>query len=1042
MSHFYRHRGAVLVCALAFAASLPAAVPQADTLRHPDHYEFSATLDAAFTVDANGAVPIRLNFDYPAAGASTVVAWTVEVVGADQSVLRRWIGESRLADGHGRRLLSWDGRDGRGIEVGAGFYSVRLHAVPAVHLDSEQRSALHERVALSFRLAASERIDQTMDVQIGQPPTPIMPQFQALPHGVASATRGKGAPRVESIAAAGSLPYTIYFGNLHSQTNHSDGGGTLSSCTGAQAPQSGAFGPADAYAMMDVQAGGDFLLASEHNHMYDGSTGTNANAVPATASALFQSGRKAAADYSLGHPAFLALYGLEWGVISNGGHLNIVNADALAEWEFNGSGQLIGDVNTPKSDYAALYTTMQQRGWVGQFNHPATTGQFLINAVPLGFDAAGDQVMALAEVMNTSAFSVNTTETETSRSNYIDAFNILLERGYHVAPTTDQDNHCANWGLSFRNRTGVLLPNASALNTANFVDALRARRVFATEDKTAQLVLTANGALMGQTIANSGALALDANYASSSGQSAARVQFFEGVPGRNGAVTQLFEGAGTYTFTPAAGSHFYYALVTEGDGDRLWSAPIWVNQGAGGGDTTAPTASASETGSSGTITLAATASDNVGVTNVEFYVDGVLKGADATSPYSLSLDSTTLSNASHSLTAKAYDAAGNVGTSTAVSFSINNVVADTTPPTATASETGSSGAITLAATASDNVGVTKVEFYVDSVLKGTDTTSPYSLSLDSTTLSNASHNLTAKAYDAAGNIGTSAAVSFAVSNAVATQFNETESNGSVAAANAVAHTFKTIVGTMGNTTDKDYFALPLAAGETLKIDMVGPSSTDYDLSVVNASDTALVSSTGSTSTESVTYTNGSAAQTVYAKVIAFSGSSTTLTYTLTVTYTAATPSSELIGNGGFEAGNTVWTASASVIDSSTTQAAHTGSWKAWLDGYGAAHTDSVLQTVSIPAAAPSATLTFWLKVVSSETTTTTAYDTLKLQVRNGSGSVLATLKTYSNLDKGSSYVLRSFDLSAYKGQTVQIYFVGVEDASSSTSFLIDDVSLK
>jgi hypothetical protein len=92
----------------------------------------------------------------------------------------------------------------------------------------------------------------------------------------------------------------------------------------------------------------------------------------------------------------------------------------------------------------------------------------------------------------------------------------------------------------------------------------------------------------------------------------------------------------------------------------------------GGGDTTPPTVSASESGTSGTITLSATASDNVGVSTVEFYIDGSLKGTDTSSPYSMTLDSTTLTNASHSLVAKAYDAANNVGTSSTVNFTINN----------------------------------------------------------------------------------------------------------------------------------------------------------------------------------------------------------------------------------------------------------------------------------------------------------------------------------------------------------------------------------
>jgi hypothetical protein len=678
------------------------------------------------------------------------------------------------------------------------------------------------------------------------------------------------------------------------------------------------------------------------------------------------------------------------------------------------------------------------------FNHPASSGQFQIGGTALAYDANGAQVMVAAEIRNTSAFSTNTTQSETGGGTYATAFDILLERGYHVAPTSDQDNHCANWGIAGKNRTGVLLPNGAALTVANFLDAMKARRAFAPEAKTAQVVLTGNGQVMGQGIANAGALTLAANYASTSGGSAARVQFFEGVPGRNGTVTQLFEGAGTTTITPAAGEHFYYVQVTEADGDRLWSAPLWVTQGAGGGDTTPPTVSASESGSSGTITLSASASDNVGVASVEFFVDGIARGSDASSPYSMALDSTTLANGTHSLTARATDAAGNATTSGAVSFSVSNVVADTTAPVVSASETGSSGTITLAATASDNVGVAKVEFLVDGVLKGTDTASPYSMTLDSTTLANASHSLVARAYDAAGNVGTSSAVSFSVANGTSTQYNEIESNGTVASANVVATSFATIVGTMGNTTDKDYFKLGVAANQTLKVVMSGgPSTSDYDLYLVNASDGTIVSSTSGTNAETVTWTNGATAQSVYARVIAYSGSSTTQPYKLALTYSSAPPpSTERVTNGGFESGATGWTASSGVIDHSTSQAAHAGSYKAWLNGYGSAHTDTLTQAITIPSTATTAQLTFWLKVASDETTTTTAYDTLKVQVRNTGGTVLATLATYSNLNKGSSYVQRSFDLSAYKGQTVQLHFLGTEGSVTATSFLVDDVSVK
>jgi hypothetical protein len=281
------------------------------------------------------------------------------------------------------------------------------------------------------------------------------------------------------------------------------------------------------------------------------------------------------------------VYGLEWGVITNGGHMNIFNTTELLEWEYNSSSQLIGDTYTAKSDYAALYTLMKNRGWIGQFNHPDTTGQFLVNGVPLGYTADGDQAMVLCEVLNTSAFSTNTSETETSRSSYEGACKKALEAGFHVAFSSDQDNHCANWGASYTNRTGVLIPAGTPLTLESFVDALRARRVFATMDKGSQLVLTANGHMMGERFVSSGPLALVANFASTGGKAVAAVAIMEGVPGRNGTVTQLSSSANT-TIEPAPGEHFYYAKVTQADGNVLWSAPVWVTQRKGSEAETGP----------------------------------------------------------------------------------------------------------------------------------------------------------------------------------------------------------------------------------------------------------------------------------------------------------------------------------------------------------------------------------------------------------------------------------------------------------------------
>ena len=301
---------------------------------------------------------------------------------------------------------------------------------------------------------------------------------------------------------------------------------------------------------------------------------------------------------------------------------------------------------------------------------------------------------------------------------------------------------------------------------------------------------------------------------------------------------------------------------------------LMVSDG-GSGDKETPVVSAGESGSSGIITFSAAASDNVGVTKVEFLVDGDLKGTDETSPYSMTLDSKTLTNTSHTLVAKAYDAAGNVGTSTPVTFSVNNPGVDP-PPVISVSESGTSGTITFSATATDNIGVTKVEFYVDDTLKGTDTTSPYNMTLDSLTLTEGSHTLVGKAYDAAGNIGTSSSITFTVSTGpTPTSYNEVENNGTTQTANVIADTVTKIIGYIGTSTDKDYFKINVAAGRTVTVNMTGPAK-DYDLYLLSSSGTMLKTSANVGATESVTYTNsGTTTATYYIKVIAFGGAYTT-----------------------------------------------------------------------------------------------------------------------------------------------------------------------
>ncbi|MDB5906841.1 MAG: bacillolysin family protein, partial [Massilia sp.] len=165
---------------------------------------------------------------------------------------------------------------------------------------------------------------------------------------------------------------------------------------------------------------------------------------------------------------------------------------------------------------------------------------------------------------------------------------------------------------------------------------------------------------------------------------------------------------------------------------------------------------------------------------------------------------------------------------------------------------------------------------------------------------------------------------------------------------------------------------------------------------------------------------------------------TSATATLTVSTSAPV---ERVVNGSFESGTTGWAGTTGVIGAYAGQTAYDGTRFAWLGGNGTTATETITQAVAIPAAATAASLTFALHIDTAETTTTTAYDKLVVTVKNSAGTVLATLATYSNLNKAAGYQIRSFNLLPYKGQTVTLSFAMNEDSSLQTSFVVDKVSL-
>jgi len=212
-------------------------------------------------------------------------------------------------------------------------------------------------------------------------------------------------------------------------------------------------------------------------------------------------------------------------------------------------------------------------------------------------------------------------------------------------------------------------------------------------------------------------------------------------------------------------AHAYYFAVTayNAAGESSYSNIVSVPE------QTSPATSisypANNASVSGTVAITASASDNVGVTSVGFYVNGVLQGTDTSAPYTWSWNTSSLASGTYTLTSRAYDAAGNVGESSAVTVAVvNDAAAPTVALTSPAGGATLSGTVTVAASASDNVGVSRVEFYANGTLLSASNIAPYSYSWNTASVANGSYTLQARAYDSTGNVGQSSAITVSVSN--------------------------------------------------------------------------------------------------------------------------------------------------------------------------------------------------------------------------------------------------------------------------------------
>jgi len=232
---------------------------------------------------------------------------------------------------------------------------------------------------------------------------------------------------------------------------------------------------------------------------------------------------------------------------------------------------------------------------------------------------------------------------------------------------------------------------------------------------------------------------------------------------------------------PTTGSKYFDYLSDDVDSLQTGSRrPVLVVKYADGSHPTGPRVAISAPGTgtkaSGTsVPVAATATDDGRVTGVDFLLDGALIASDQAEPWTATWNSTLAPNGAHTLTAKAYDDAGNVTQSATAAVTVDNTGPPSAAVTAPSEGSTASGSTTVTATASDDVGVTKVEFFSDGNRFGTDTTAPYSAvwnTLDPlSTAYDGPHKLTVRAYDTSGQVTSSAERSVTVDNTTGTKYS-------------------------------------------------------------------------------------------------------------------------------------------------------------------------------------------------------------------------------------------------------------------------------
>ena len=361
----------------------------------------------------------------------------------------------------------------------------------------------------------------------------------------------------------GTAQYQRYFGQLHSHTQYSDGSGTLDTAL-------------DYVKDLPESANIQFVAFTDHSNYFDSKSPNEEAALydaslvkDSDASHSWKTYKDTIAKFNASQSDVIAIGGFEMTWSGGPGHINTFNTEGVVSRNNKTLNNKTDDAGMKA--YYALLSQPEGIDSISQFNHPGTTfGTFSDFAY---WDGVIDSRIYMVEVGNG--------EGQIGAGGYYPSYEyyiMALDKGWHVAPTNNQDNHKGRWGNANDARDVIITDNFSE---EGIYEAIRERRMYSTEDKNLELGYTVNGNMMGSTISTVPE-ALDIEVSVADPDKADSISKVE-IVANSGNVVYTWDdsdelAAGLLTAQLAPSYSYYFVRVTEADGDLAVTAPVWVGE--------------------------------------------------------------------------------------------------------------------------------------------------------------------------------------------------------------------------------------------------------------------------------------------------------------------------------------------------------------------------------------------------------------------------------------------------------------------------------